>query len=185
MKPVLFFILLCLLAAGTWAGAAVFRSFGGGSGSAPRVPQAARCHADYYDEKLGLLVHVAEGACIEPRTLASPVNDAESIAARTRAIVAAFEREEEAEAPVFYKDVILPKIEAHLAALPDMLAVGALNPDAVSTVLVPWPKDKTRTLRKKVCALIQQRGFECIEPTNAALDLFVTWETDPLIQSFN
>jgi hypothetical protein len=105
----------------------------------------------------------------------APPKDAESIAARTRAIIDVFEKEEAAKSAAFYKDRILPQIEGHLAALPRMLISGALEPGLAPTVLVDWPQNGTRTMRQKVCALLQDQGFECSEGTNTAMDLFIFW----------
>jgi hypothetical protein len=105
----------------------------------------------------------------------APCNHAEDVAARTRVLIDTFEREEAAKAGAFYDAVILPQIEAHLVALPRMLTTGALEPGIASMILVDWPKNGTRTMRKKVCALLKDQGFECSEATNTARDLFVFW----------
>jgi hypothetical protein len=104
-----------------------------------------------------------------------PPKDAEGIAARTRALVAAFEREEAAKAAAFYKEHVLLRIEAHLAALPKMLASGALEPGLAPMVLVDWPANGTMTMRREVCARLKEQGFVCSEATNRALDLFIVW----------
>jgi hypothetical protein len=106
---------------------------------------------------------------------APPPKGAEAIAARTRALLAAFKQEEAAKATAFYKEVVLPHVEAHLTALPAMLAAGALEPDLASTVLVDWPANGTKTMRREVCTLLKAEGFECSEAINAALDLFIAW----------
>jgi hypothetical protein len=158
MKSVLF--LICLFATGTWAGA-VFEE--PGPVRWPYVP-AKDC--------LELGFH---GAWYPSPCPSPPPKDAEAIAARTRAIVAAFEREEGAKAAAFYKEHIVPRLEEHLAALSRMLAAGALEPILANTLLVDWPANGTKTMRREVCARLKEQGFECIEGTNRALDLFIVW----------
>jgi hypothetical protein len=115
------------------------------------------------------------GAGCAPPPPPPPPKDAEGIAARTRALVAAFEREEAAKAAAFYKEHVLLRIEAHLAALPKMLASGALEPGLAPMVLVDWPANGTMTMRREVCARLKEQGFVCSEATNRALDLFIVW----------
>lgn len=102
---------------------------------------------------------------------------AEKVAARTRAIVDDFHRAVVAKVNAFYRDVIVPNIEAHLAALPEMLASGALTPGLAYSTLVDWPNNATYTPRTRdnVCALLKDKGFECSGTTNAAGDLFISW----------
>jgi len=105
----------------------------------------------------------------------APCNDAEDVVARTRVLIETFEREEAAKAAAFYETVILPHVEAHLVALPRMLTTGALEPGIASMILIDWPQNGTRTMRKKVCDILQDQGFECSEGTNAAQDLVIFW----------
>lgn len=101
----------------------------------------------------------------------------DTVMQRTHAILDAFAQQQDATAQHFYETAIVPHIEAHLAALPEMLASGALTPGLAYSTLVDWPNNATYTPRTRdnVCALLKDKGFECSGTTNAAGDLFISW----------
>ena len=102
--------------------------------------------------------------------------DADVITSRTRAILAAFEETEATKAAAFYKDVVLARVEEHLAALPSLLASGELTrPERASELCIKWPSNATYTMRKKVREIVREAGFWFDPETLNEHDLDIVW----------